>query len=251
VGSLGSLQIALLVIGLLLPLYSLPAQIGLGIGLASTGEDIKKAGGELEDVLQKDVKSLTYGDLSGEVGFYGKIGFKKGLGGPRIAADVSYVYFQNSQIKLTALSIGQGTEISATFEVGTSLIPISLGLEYALSIPILRPYAGAYPVYTFVNRTFTHIGGTRIASVENQSAGENEFGLGFEGGAEFAFINNLTITLSGRFTVANMFTADNDEGTLGLLQLGASIWFGDIIGNEKREEGESVESPSLQLNEDN
>lgn len=228
----GRYRVGIVALFLLLPIAELRSQIGVGVGLASTGEDVFKAGGELEDLLRKDAENLTYGDLSGEIGFYGKAGFKKGFGGFRLAGDVSYVYFQNSQIKLTTFSVAQDTNVSATFEVGTNLIPVSLGLEYVLPISTVRPYVGVYPIYTFVNRTFTRLEGDMIAGVENVSAGENEFGLGFEGGVELAAVNNLAITLSSRYTLANMFSADDNEGTFGLFQLGLSIWFGDILGNE-------------------
>ncbi|MGE3800524.1 MAG: outer membrane beta-barrel protein [Candidatus Kapaibacterium sp.] len=231
-------RVGMVVLLFLLPIAELQSQVGVGVGLASTGEDVFKAGGELEDLLRKDAENLTYDDLSGEIGFYGKAGFKKGFGGFRLAGDLSYVYFQNSQIKLTTFSVAQDTSVSATFEVGTTLIPVSLGLEYAIPISTVRPYVGVYPIYTFVNRTFTRLEGDMIAGVENVSAGENEFGLGFEGGLELAPVNNLTFTLSSRYTIANMFTADDDEGTFGLFQLGLSIWFGDIIGNED-EKGET------------
>ena len=211
----------------------LPAQVGVGVGLASTGADVFKVGGELEDLLKKDAEELTYDDLSGEVGFFGKVGYKKGFGGLRLVGDISYAYFQNSQIRLTTFNVNQDTSISATFEVGTTLIPVSAGLEYVFQIPTIRPYIGAYPVYTFVNRTFTRLEGETIAGIENTPAGENEFGLGVEGGLELALINNLTFALSGRYTVANMFYTDEDEGTFGLFQLGFSVWFGDILGNEE------------------
>ena len=221
---------------------ALRAQVGIGFGFASTGEDVYKAGGELEELLRKDAESLNYSDLSGEVGFYGKAGFKKGFGGPRVVADLSYIYFQNSQIKLTTFSIDQDTNLNATFEVGTSLIPVSVGLEYALPLSSFHPYVGAYPVYTFVNRTFTRIEGDQIAGIENASAGENEFGLGVEAGLEFAPVKSLSFALSSRYTVANMFSADENEGTFGLFQLGLSVWFGDILGAEEEgTEGGGIE----------
>lgn len=227
-----AIRIGVVLFGLCLPMVASHAQFGAGggFGLASIGENVNKAGGELEDLLRKDAETLTYDDVSGEVGFYGKSGIKKAFGGLRIAADVGYIYFQNSQIKLTTFSVDEDTNVSATFEVGTNMIPISLGLEYAIPISAVRPYVGAYPTYTFINRTYTVIEGDRVANIENTSAGENEFGLGVEAGIELGFIPSMTLAFSGRYTVANMFSADDNEGTFGLFQLGVGIWFGDLLG---------------------
>lgn len=206
------------------------AQYGIGAGVAAIGEDIHKAGGELEDLLQKDGDDLNYEDISGEVGIYGKIGYKHGLGGFRIVGDAAYIYIQNSRVKLTQFDVSEDTTVSATFEVGTSLIPISAGVEYALPVSSFRPYVGAYPSYMFVNRTFTYVEGEEIKEVENKSAGENEFGLGVEAGAEFSLFNSVTLAVSARYSIANLFTAEDGEDNQGILLVGASLWIGDIIG---------------------
>lgn len=221
---------ALTVAGIVLAGTHASAQFGVGAGVAALGEDVRKAGGELEDLLKKDEENLTYDDISGDVGIYGKVGYKHGLGGLRLAADVSYIYVQNSKIKLTAYDVSEDTTVSATFEVGTSLIPISAGIEYAVPMSAFRPYLGVYPSYMIVNRTFTYVEGDEIKEVENRSAGENEFGLGFELGAEFSAFDVVTLALSSRYTVANMFSAEDGEDTYGTLLFGVSLWFGDIIG---------------------
>ena len=212
------------------------AQYGIGAGVAAIGEDIHKAGGELDDLLHKDGNDLNYDDISGEVGIFGKLGYKHGLGGFRVVGDVAYVYIQNSRVKLTQLDVSEDTTVSATFEVGTSLIPISVGLEYALPFSAFRPYVGAYPSYMFVNRTFTYVQGEEITEVENKSAGENEFGLGVEAGAEFSLFNSVTLALSARYAVANLFSAEDGEDTQGMLFVGASLWIGDIIGGDDDED---------------
>ena len=218
--------------------YSANAQYGIGAGIAALGENINKAGGELDDLLHKDGDDLAYEDLSGEVGVYGKVGYKHGLGGFRLAADAAYIYVQKSRVELTQLDVSEDTTVSATFEVGTSLIPISLGLEYALPTSSFRPYVGAYPSYTFVNRTFTYVEGEEIKDVENKSAGENEFGMGFEAGAEFSLFNTVSLAVSARYTVLNMFSAEDGEDSHGALLVGASLWIGDIIGGDDDDSGD-------------
>lgn len=224
-------------LSIFLPL-SLPAQVGVGGGVASIGESVQKAGGEFESLFEKGGEELTYEDISGEVGLYGMVGGKMSLGGVRLAGELSYAYFQASQITLTSLTVNDDTTVSATFEVGTSLIPISLGLEYALPIETFHPYVGAYPVYTIVNRTYTHIEGDQVSGIENASAGENEFGVGAEVGAEFGLGGTVGLGVRLRFTVMNLFSAREGENSSGLLQLGASLWFGDLFPGEEGEEGE-------------
>jgi outer membrane protein W len=165
------------------------------------------------------------------------VGGKLSLGDVRLAGEFSYAYFQASQITLTSLTINDDTTVSATFEVGTSLIPISLGLEYALPIESFHPYIGAYPVFTIVNRTYTHIEGDQITGVENASAGENEFGIGGEVGVEFGVAGTVGLGVRLRYTVMNMFSTREGEASSGLLQLGASLWFGNLFPEGDLEDG--------------
>ncbi len=223
---------------LLLSPTLLSAQVGIGAGVASIGESVRKAGGEFEALFEKEGEELTYDDVSGEVGFYGMLGAKKSLGAFRAAVEVAYAYFQASEITLTSLSINDDTTVSATFEVGTSLIPISLGLEYALPIEAFHPYIGAYPVYTIVNRTYTHLEGDQISGVENASAGENEFGMGGELGAEFGIGGTLGLGVRLRYTIMNLFSTREGESSSGLLQLGASLWIGDLFPGDDADDEE-------------
>lgn len=224
-----------LLVGLLLTPLLLSAQIGIGGGMATIGESAQKAGGEFEALFEKNGEELSYDDVSGEVGFYGMIGGKLPAGGLRIAAEVSYAYFQASSITLTSLTINDDTTVSATFEVGTSLIPLSLGLEYAIPMQGLHPYIGAYPVYTIVNRTYTRLEGDQIGGLENVSAGENEFGAGAEVGLEFGLGDALGLGLRLRYTVMNLFTARDGESSSGMMQLGASLWIGDLFPDDDKE----------------
>ncbi len=228
------------------------AQIGFGAGLSSIGESAKMAGSEFEALFEKNGDALSYGDLSGEIGFYGMVSYKnklgKGGGGLRLSGEASYNYFQASRVSLTSLSVNSDTTIDATFEVGTSLIPISLGLEYMVPIEGIHPYIGAYPLYTFVNRTYTRIEGTEIAGIENVSAGENEFGAAAEAGLEFGLGNELWIAVRLRYSMMNAFTAAEGEASSGLLQLGASLWIGDLSGGN---EGDRVHVERAPIEDDN
>lgn len=207
-------------------------QIGVGVGLAATGESARMAGGEVEDFLRRGDNELAYSDISGDIGIYGKLAGRYGLGGGlRLAGDAAYIYIQNEKVRLTTLDVAEDSSVSATFEVGTSFIPVSLGLEYALPTPVVHPYVGVYPTYTFVNRTFTFIEGDEISEIQNRSAGENEFGMGVEAGVEFSLLA-LTVGVSARYTSANLFTADDNENVLGTFMLGGSLWFGSTGGDD-------------------
>lgn len=210
------------------------AQLAVGFGVAATGEDLRKAGGELENVLTTDQSELTYDDVSGEVGIYGMIAYKHPLDKFRLTAEVDYAYFQNAEVKLTTFDVVNDT-LRATFEVGSSLIPISLGVEYLFAASSLRPYVGVAPVFTLVNRTYTHLEGDQISGVESSSAGENEFGVGAEIGMEFGLTKGFGLGLRARYTLVNLFTADNDEASFGLLQAGLALVIGKA-GSEDEEE---------------
>jgi outer membrane protein W len=214
---------------------SASAQLAVGFGIAATGEDLRKAGGELENVLTTEQSELTYDDVSGEVGIYGMIAYKHPLGKIRLTGEVDYAYFQNAEVKLTTFDIVNDT-LRATFEVGSSLIPISLGVEYLFAASSLRPYVGVAPVFTLINRTYTHLEGDRISGVESSSAGENEFGVGAEIGMEFGLTKGFGLGLRVRYTIANLFTADNDEASFGLLQAGLALVIGKVGPDDESEE---------------
>lgn len=221
------LFLAAAVLAMIFAAGSLHAQIGVGIGLAATGESARMAGGELEDFFNRGDNDVTYNDISGDIGIYGKVGGKYGLGMIRLAGDISYIYIQNEKIRLSSLEVAEDSTVSATFEVGMSFIPVSVGVEYALPLPVVRPYLGAYPTYTFVSRTYTFVEGDNISEFQNKSAGENEFGLGVEAGVEFSLFA-FTMGVSARYTSSNLFTAEDNEDVLGMFQLGGSLWFGSF-----------------------
>lgn len=245
----------ILLLTLIVPFLSpaLVAQPGVGIGVASIGDDLRKAGGELEELFEKRDEELTYQDLSGGVGFYGMVGFKSQFDntGFRLAAEASYVYFQSEQIRLRSVSINDDTTFNASVEVGTSLIPIGLGIEYAIPTSPIHPYFGIYPTYTLVNRSYLLIEGNAPAGFENSSAGENEFGLAGEVGVELGILNGLGLGLRARYSLANLITSDELEDSYGVLQLGAILWLGDLFDEDDpddlpppRRDTEEVRNPS-------
>ncbi len=212
------------------------AQFGIGAGLAAVGDNIYQAGGELEDFLRKDKQELTYGDISGDIGFYGTLRYKHPMGALRLTGDVSYIYFQASRITIVQIS-NTGTDpnntdsLKATFEVGTSIIPINAGLEFTIPVDVVRPYVGAALSYTFFNRTYADAEGDQgLTDISNRSAGEAEFGAMLGAGVELS-VASLTLDLGLRYSLANIFSMDENEQDIRYLQLGATLYFGDLVGN--------------------
>jgi hypothetical protein len=218
---------------------TLRAQFGFGAGIAAIGDNIRQAGGEVADLVQKD--SITYQDVSNGLGFYFTGRVKYGLGGPlRIIGDASYIFYPASQVTLVDANFN-GQEASATFDVGSTLIPINLGLEVTLPIAVVRPYLGAEFTYTFVSRTYTIAKGDPNnsdfgADIANKPAKENEAGVAFGAGAELA-VGPVALDLGGRFNLTNLFTKGTDEKSVSFLQLGATLYFGDLLHKSDKSEG--------------
>ena len=203
------------------------AQFGFGIGMAAAGDNIGQAGGELRDLLSKD--SITYGDVSGDLGFYVSGRLHLGLGVFRVLGDISYVYFQSPEVTLTDIGVNAAdSTVSATFEVGTSMIPVQAGVAVALPLPVAKPYLGAHLGYTFVSRTYTFLQGNgdlERLDLANKSAGDPEMGLALSAGVELGLVF-ATLDIGARYNLANIFTMDDGEEPMRYLQIGASLLIG-------------------------
>lgn len=203
------------------------AQFGFGVGLAAIGDNITQASGELGDLIRDD--SITYGDVSGNIGFYlsGRARFE--VGPVRLLGDVSYIYFQSSEITLTDAAVNvQDSTVNATFEVGTSMIPIQVGVGIALPTPVVKPYAAVHFGYTFVNRTYTFMSGgdeLRRLDVGNKSAGDPEVGMAFSAGVEIPIVF-ATLDVGARYNLANLLSTATNEQPMRYLQVGASLILG-------------------------
>lgn len=210
------------------------SQIGIGAGLAAVGDNIQQAGGSLADLLKKD--SITYGDVAGTIGAYVTVrGRLPASNVMQITGDLSYTYFQNEEIVLTDLAVNPDSTAEATFEVGTTLVPINAGIQFSLPSKIIIPYAGAQFSYTFVNRTYAYTSGSselNSVTINNTSAGEDEFGMALNAGVDIS-LGDLTIDVGARYNLANLFTQDDDEKGMRYLQVGAAILFGSRSLDDK------------------
>jgi hypothetical protein len=226
----------ILLLMLLLAASAMPvrAQFGFGAGVTVVGDNVLQAGGDVAVLLRQD--SIQYGDVAGKFGFYLTGRMKYPLGAVRIIGDASYIFFPAKEITLSGFEVNQDSTASATFDVGTSFIPINAGLEFVLPLPVVRPYIGAEFSYMFVSRTYTLIKadpGTEqpAGDVANKSAGENEAGLAIGAGAEFA-VGPVALDLGARLNLANLFTRGTDgEQSMSFVQLGAVLYFGDLVGS--------------------
>lgn len=203
------------------------AQFGVGLGVAAVGDNIGQAGGEIRDLFQKD--SITYGDVSGDIGFYVNGRGRLPLGPINLVGDVAYIYFQAKQVNLTDVGVNaQDSTVNATFEVGTSMIPIYVGAEVALPIPVVKPYVGAQVGYTYTNRTYSFVSGNdklRNLDLENKSAGDPEIGLALNAGVNLS-LGVMGLDIGARYNLENLFTADDGEEPMRYLQFGATLFFG-------------------------
>jgi|GEM_PF-1945621 len=202
--------------------------IGIGAGIAAAGTNIGQAGGELNDFFQQE--QITYGGVADRIGFYGSINGRLGLlDFMRITADASYIYFQAAQVTLQSASINQAdSTVNATFEVGTSMIPIYVGGAIELPLPIIKPYIGAQVGYTYINRTYSYVRGSdqlRDVDLSNKSTGDPEFGLAISAGVDLA-LGIATVEVGGRYTLANLFSTSGDDKPMRYLELGAAVYFG-------------------------
>ncbi len=207
------------------------AQFGFGGGVATSGEDLRAATGNFASLVTAD--SITYSDISGGTGFFVSGRLKWSLAGPlRIAGDVAYLFFPARNITVTSLETN-GQEVSGTFDVGATMLPLSLGLDLAIPIPVLRPYVSAQAVYTFVSRTSAFVSGAselNTADVTNNWGDEGEFGAAFGAGVELV-LGAVTIDLGARYNLADLFTSGSDEPSVKFLQVGATLYFGSTLSS--------------------
>lgn len=223
-----ALLLSMITIGLVSGAMTAHAQFGFGAGVAAVGDNIGQAGGELSDLFSDD--SITYGDVSGNIGFYLTGRAKIDLDPIRLLGDISYVYFQSEQVTLTDVSVNSAdTTVTGTFDVGTSMIPINVGAAFALPTPVVKPYVGAQLSYTFISRTYAFVSGaTEIENkgIQNKSAGDPEVGAVILGGAEFA-LGVASLDVGFRYNLTNLFSTDEDAGekSMRYLQFGASLFF--------------------------
>ncbi len=209
---------------------SVHAQLGfgLGAGLVAAGDGVSDAAGDLKDFLGKD--SLTFTDVTGNVGFtiIGR-GRWKMSEVFSLNADASVAFFSSENVQLTSASANLAdTSINATFEVGTTVIPVSVGLQAGLPAGPLRPFVGADIGLTFVSRTYTFVsgntGGVNQVEIENKSAGDPELGLAVSAGTDIN-VGPIILEIGARYNLANMFSQADGEDPLKYLRIGASIIF--------------------------
>jgi hypothetical protein len=202
------------------------AQFGAGLGVAAVGDNVDQAGGELSDLFQKE--NITLDDVSGNIGFYVTGRARIPLGPIRLTGDLAYVYFQSKNVTLTDAAVNpQDSTVSATFEVGSSFIPVFVGAEFALPVPVVKPYIGAQVGYTYTSRTYTFASGNdklKSLDLQNKSAGDPEFGMALNAGVELS-LGVAALDVGARYNLSNLFSQSDDEKSMRFLQFGASVFF--------------------------
>jgi len=202
--------------------------IGLGAGLVAAGDGVSQAAGDLQDFISKD--SLTFTDVTGNVGFtvVGRVryGLSRYLG---LNGDASIAFFSSENVQLTSASLNpEDTSVNATFEVGTTVIPVSAGVSAGFTAGPLRPFVGADIGLTFVKRTYTFVsgntGGVDEVEIENKSAGDPELGVALNGGADLT-LGPVVLEIGFRYNMANMLSQADGEDPMRYLRIAASIIF--------------------------
>ncbi len=196
-------------------------QIGVGAGLATAGDNVGEARGALRDLANQE--SITMNDVSQNFGVYGTLRLRLPVKPIRLTGDISYVYFRSTEVQMTQGSGGS----SATFDVGTSMLPVMIGVAYAMDLPLVSPYVGMNLGYTQVFRTYTYRSGSpelNRATITNASAGEPEFGMGLNVGAEIK-AGSMMVDAGARYNFMNLFTTSSDEKGMRYLQIGATLYF--------------------------
>lgn len=202
------------------------AQFGAGLGVAAVGDNVDQAGGELSDLFQKE--TITLDDVSGNIGFYVTGRARIPVGPIRLTGDVAYVYFQSKNVTLTDVGANaQDSTVNATFEIGSSMVPIFIGAEFALPIPVVKPYIGAQVGYTYTSRTYSFVSGNnklRDFDLSNKSAADPEFGMALNAGVELS-LGVAALDIGARYNLSNLFSQSDDEKAMRFLQFGASVFF--------------------------
>jgi hypothetical protein len=229
-------MIAALVIG---AVSTARAQVGIGAGLAAMGSDVRRASDDLGRVSSGD--SISYADLAGGPGYFATFRIKYSYGGMwRFAGDAAYIYFPSSNVQLIETS-QNGSTATGVFDIGATLITGNFGMDITLPVETIRPYASAQATYTIFNRTVAKISGDNSieeTEIQNRWQGSNEWGLALGAGMEFAAFNTLAIDIGARYNFSNFFTTDDNEPSIGYLQVGATLFFGDLMKTRKEKEEE-------------
>lgn len=172
--------------------YSQLIGIKLGpiIGLTSPTSDYA---GNTEDFYN----GTKYGLKSG-VGFgaMGKINI-----GP-IGGRLSVVYSSISND-----GVADADFPNSSLEISNSLLTFTLGTEFGINIPFtpVRPYAGIDVLFSSISGTFNYQGTQHVSSGENEIASSSRTGLGLAFGSEVTFGKTVTMDISIRYNMINLF----------------------------------------------
>lgn len=201
---------------------------GIGAGLVAAGDGVSQAAGDLKEFISKD--SLTFSDATGNIGFtvVGRVRYALSELF-RLNGDASVAFFSSENVQLTSASADLAdTSVNATFEVGTTVIPISAGLHVGFPAGPLRPFVGADIGMTFVSRTYTFVsgntGGVNQVEIENKSAGDPEIGVALNAGADVT-LGPVALEIGARYNLANLLSQDDGEDPMKYLRVGLALIF--------------------------
>lgn len=165
-------------------------KVGPMLGMTSPTVDY---GGDVKDFYS----GTKYGLRSGIN--YGAMG-KLTLGPLNGRVSISYASLDNS-------GVANLNQPNSTLEVKQNIFLITLGTEFGFGIPFspVKPYAGIDVLFSSISGTFKYQGTSNVNSNENSISSSSRTGLGFSIGSEIQFGKTITMDLSLRYNLHNLF----------------------------------------------
>lgn len=173
-------------------------KVGPMLGMTSPTVDY---GGDAKDFYS----GTKYGLRSGiNYGAMGKIT----LGPLNGRLSIGYSSLDNS-------GIANLNQPNSTLEVKQNIFLITLGTEFGFGIPFspVKPYAGIDVLFSSISGTFNYQGTSEVTSGEKSIKSASRTGLGFAIGSEIQFGKTITMDLSLRYNLHNLFGKSYDGVT--------------------------------------
>lgn len=96
---------------------------------------------------------------------------------------------------------------NSTGDISNKLVMFTLGTEFGFGIPFspVKPYAGIDLLFSTISGNFNFNNTPEVTNGERSIASSSRTGLGFAIGSEIAFGKSLTLDLSLRYNLINLF----------------------------------------------
>jgi len=177
-------------------LYSqISIRLGPMLGLTSPTVDYS---GDAKDFYA----GTKYGMRSGL--HYGLLG-KVLLGPLNGRVSISYTSLDNN-------GIANPSQSNSTVTITQNNFMFTLGTEFGFGVPgsPIKPYAGIDVLFSSISGNYNFQGTSEVSSGEKSIKSASRTGLGFSAGAEIGFGRQITLDLSLRYNLHNLFGKSYD-----------------------------------------